>query len=100
VLAAVGEHKVVVVGSAESFERQLVGAGASAADLWAARAVRWLAGAKPPRLAIAPRPPDQVRLSMTDGQRRAVIALCTAGIPVAWLVLGAGLLWWRRRRAA
>jgi ABC-2 type transport system permease protein len=99
-LAALGEHKVVVVGSAESFERQLVGAGASAADLWAAHAVRWLAGAKPPRLAIAPRPPDQVRLSMTDGQRRAVIALCTAGIPVAWLVLGAGLLWWRRRRAS
>ena len=45
------------------------------------------------------RAPDQVRLVMTRGQRRAVIALCTAGIPLAWILLGGGLLLLRRRRA-
>ena len=77
----------------------IVAGGASAGDLWLAHAVRWLAGKSPPSVAVAARPPDQVRLVMTSGQRRAVIALCTAGIPLAWILLGGGLLLLRRRRA-
>jgi ABC-2 type transport system permease protein len=98
-VAAVGAHKVIAVGSAESFATSLISGGASAGDLWLARAVRWLAGAPAPSVAVAARAPDQVRLVMTANQRRAVIGLCTAGIPLAWILLGGGLLLLRRRRA-
>jgi ABC-2 type transport system permease protein len=98
-LAAVGAHKVIVVGSAESFSNAALARGAYAGDLWLARAVRWLAGKAPPKLAGGTRTPDSIRLVLTDAQRSAVIALCTAGIPLAWIVLGGGLVLWRRRRA-
>lgn len=98
-LAAVGAHKVIAVGSAESFATSLIQGGGSAGDLWLARAVRWLAGAPAPSVGVAARAPDQVRLVMTANQRRLVIGLCTAGIPLAWILLGGGLLLLRRRRA-
>jgi ABC-2 type transport system permease protein len=96
-LAAVGAgkaHRVIAVGSAESFARN-----AYANDLWLANAVRWLAGRAPAKLAGGTRTPDSVRLVLTDAQRDIVIALCTAGIPLAWIVLGGGIVLWRRRRA-
>jgi ABC-2 type transport system permease protein len=99
VLAGAGAHRVIAVGSAESFATSFLEGGASAGDLWLAHAVRWLAGKPPPAVAVAARAPDQVRLVMTNGQRRAVVALCTAGIPLAWILLGGGLLLLRRRRA-
>jgi hypothetical protein len=68
-------------------------------DLWLAHAIRWLAGKPPTAVAVSARPPDQVRLVMTSSQRRAVIALCTAGIPLAWILVGGALLLLRRRRA-
>lgn len=101
VLAAVGAiatHRVIVVGSAESFATSLLAGGASAGDLWLAHAVRWLAGKPAPSVGVGARAPDQVKLVMTSGQRRAVIALCTAGIPLAWILVGGGLLLLRRRR--
>jgi ABC-2 type transport system permease protein len=98
-LAAVGAHKVIAVGSAESFATSLLSGGGSAGDLWLARAVRWLAGAPAPSVAVAARAPDQVRLVMTANQRRWVIGLCTAGIPLAWILLGGGWLLLRRRRS-
>lgn len=98
-LAGVGSHRVIAIGSAESFATSILEGGASAGDLWLAHAVRWLAGKPPPAVAVSARPPDQVRLVMTSGQRRAVIALCTAGIPLAWILVGGGLLLLRRRRA-
>jgi hypothetical protein len=97
--AAVGAHRVVVVGSAESFMTTLLRGSASAADLWLAHAVRWLAGKPAPSVSIAARAPEQVRLLMTEGQRRAVLVLSIAGIPLAWIVVGAVLLIVRRRRA-
>ena len=99
VLAAAGAHRVIVVGSAESFATSLLSGGASAGDLWLAHAIRWLAGKPAPSVTVSARAPDQVKLVMTAGQRRAVIALCTAGIPLAWLLVGGGLLLLRRRRA-
>jgi ABC-2 type transport system permease protein len=99
VLAGIGAHGVIALGSAESFVTSIVEGGASAGDLWLAHAVRWLAGKPPSGVAVAAKPPDQVRLVMTTGQRRAVIALCTAGIPLAWVLVGGGLLLLRRRRA-
>ncbi len=92
-------HRVIALGSAESFATSIVSSGVSAGDLWLAQAVRWLA-AKPVRVAIGVRTPDQLRLVMSDGERRAVIALSVAGIPLAWIVIGGGLVLWRRRRAA
>lgn len=99
-LSALGAStKIVVVGSAESLTTAALAGGASAADLWLARAVRFVAGAPEPTIAITSRPPAQVRLIMTPGQRRAVIALSVAGIPLTWLVLGGAVVLWRRRRA-
>lgn len=96
VLAARG-GPVLALGSAESLSTALLATGGSAADLWLARAIRSLAGAPEPSLAIAARAPAQVRLVLTDGERTAIVALCVAGIPLLWLVLGAGVVWWRRR---
>ena len=98
-LAAVGKDRVIALGSAESFATSIVAGGASAGDLWIARAVRWLARQPAPELAIAERPLDQVRLVMTDGQRSWVIALCTGGIPLAWIAIGGTIVALRRRRA-
>jgi ABC-2 type transport system permease protein len=98
-LAALGgHHRVIALGSAESFASSLLAGGASAGDLWIAQAVRFLAGRPVSRLAIESRTPAEVRLIMTDGERRAVIALCTGGIPLAWVLVGGGLVMWRRRR--
>jgi ABC-2 type transport system permease protein len=99
VLAALGAHRVIALGSAESFASSMLAGGASAGDLWLARAVRFLAGRLAPRLAIPARAPEEVRLVMTDHERAAVIALSVAGIPAAWIVVGGGLVLWRRRRA-
>ena len=99
VLAALGAHgHVIALGSAESFATSILAGGASAGDLWLLRAVRFLAGRPAPHVAVAARAPEQVRLVMTDGERRGVIALCTAGIPLAWILVGGGLVLWRRRR--
>lgn len=99
--AALGaRHRVIAVGSAESFMTTLLRGSASAADLWLARAVRYLAGKPAPKVSVAARAPEQVRLVMTDGQRRAVLVLSIAGIPLAWIVIGAMLLVVRRRQRA
>lgn len=98
-LAALGStHAVVAVGSAESFSTALLASGASAGDLWLARAVRFLGGATDPRVDVAARTPDQIRLVLGSGERSAIIALSVAGIPLAWLLVGGGLVLWRRRR--
>jgi len=99
-LAALGKSgRVIAIGSAESLSTAVLAGGASAGDLWLARAIRFLAGKPEPRLAIEARAPDQIRLVMTAGQRRAVTALSVGAIPLAWVVLGAALVWWRRRRS-
>jgi ABC-2 type transport system permease protein len=97
-LAAIGTHRVIAVGSAESFMTSILSGGASAGDLWLARAIRYLAGKPAPHVSIAARAPDQVRLVMTASERRMVIALSTVGIPVVWIVIGAAIVVWRRRR--
>jgi ABC-2 type transport system permease protein len=99
-LAALGStHRVIAIGSADSLASALLGGGASAGDLWLARAIRFASGTPEPTVAVASRAPDQVRLVMTGDQRRAVIALSVAGIPLAWALLGGLVVWWRRRRA-
>lgn len=98
-LAAIGgKRAVIAVGSAESFSTVNLANRLSATDLWLARAIRFLGGAEP-RVAVAARTPDHVRLLLTGGQQAAIIALSVGGIPLAWLLLGGGLVWWRRRRA-
>jgi len=99
-LAALGSrHAVIALGSAESFSTVSLANRAAATDLWLARAVRFLGGAEA-HVAVAPRTPGQVRLLLTGGQRSAIIALSVGGIPLAWLLLGGGLVWWRRRGGA
>lgn len=99
-VAAIGSsHRAIAIGSADSLASSLLAGGASAADLWLARAIRFAAGAPEPTVAVASRAPEQVRLVITPGQRRAVIALSVGGIPLAWALLGGIVVWWRRRRA-
>jgi ABC-2 type transport system permease protein len=96
-LAAIGAvHRVIAIGSAGSFTSAALAHG-GAADLWLACAIRFVSGTAE-SAPVASRTPDQARLVMTSGQRRAVIALSVAGIPLAWLLIGgAVLVWWRRR---
>ncbi len=99
-LAALGiGGRVIAIGSAESFTTAVLRGSASAGDLWLTQAVRFLAGKPSPKVSIAPRSIDQVRLVMTEGQRRTVVVLSIAGIPLAWILLGALVLVLRRRRA-
>ena len=93
-----GAHRVIALGSAESATTARLRSGGSAVDLWLLRAIRFAAGAADPAVAAATRPPDQVRLVMTAGQRRAVIALSVGGIPLVWALLGGLAVAWRRRR--
>jgi ABC-2 type transport system permease protein len=98
-IAAIGsKHRVVAIGSAESMSQAVLAGGASAGDLWTERAIRFVAGKTPPPVAIAPRAPTEIRLVMTSDQRRIVMALSIAGIPLAWGVVGAAVLLLRRRR--
>ena len=100
-LAALGaSHRVIAIGSAESFSTAVLRGGASAGDLWLASAIRFLAGKPAPKVSVAARAPEQVRLVMTQSQRRLVMALSIVAIPLAWLVLGAVLLVVRRRKNA
>jgi ABC-2 type transport system permease protein len=96
-LAAIG-HRIVAIGSAESFATAALSGGASAGDLWLEQAIRFVAG-QPPHAPATGRAAEQVRLVMTAGERRTVIALCVAGIPLAWLLVGGALVMLRRRRA-
>jgi ABC-2 type transport system permease protein len=91
--------RVVVIGSAESLS-SAVAAGATAGDLLAIRAIRWLAHRDQPAVELRDKTPEQVRLVMTAGERRAVIALCAVGVPLAFGGLGALAAWRRRRRTA
>ncbi|MDX2091831.1 MAG: Gldg family protein [Kofleriaceae bacterium] len=98
-IAALGKSgRTLAVGSAESLSKAVLAGGASAADLWLARAVRALARRPEPTIDAPARAPDQIRLVMTSAQRRAVIALSVGGIPLAWALLGGVLVWWRRRK--
>jgi ABC-2 type transport system permease protein len=101
VLAAIGKgERVIALASAEDFSTVSLAGYASAGDLWLAQALRFLARAADPQVDVAARRPDQIRLVMTDGQRRAVIALSVAGIPLLWILVGGAIVWWRRRRIA
>lgn len=100
VLAALGASgRVLALGSAESLSAAVLSGGASAGDLWLAHAIRFLAGVPEPVVGVAAVAPSQVRLVMTSAQRTTVIAICVGVIPLAWVLVGGALVWWRRRRA-
>ncbi len=97
--ASTGKTRVIAIGSAESFTTAFLAGGAPANDLWVIRALDWLAGIADRQIEIAARAPTQIRLVLTDTEKRAITVMCVVGIPLAWLLLGGGLVLWRLRRA-
>ncbi len=91
---------VVAIGSAESLASAAAASGVGAGDLLLASILAEAAGRARPALALPDKTPDQVRLVMTTGERRAVTALCVGVLPAVFAALGVGLGWWRRRRRA
>lgn len=49
-----------------------------------------------PKLAIGPRTPEQLRLSLDDGQLRRIFYICVLALPLLALLIGAGVFWVRR----
>jgi hypothetical protein len=98
-VAEQGRGRVAVIGSAESLS-SAVAPGASAGDLLALRAIRWLARRDQRPVALRDKTPEQVRLVMTASERELVIVLCVAGVPLGFGGLGVILAWRRRRRRA
>lgn len=100
-LAGLGStHRVIAIGSAESMTGAVLVGGASAGDLWVDQVVKFLAGQPTLASSVAARRADQVRLAMTAAERRTVVALSVAGIPLAWLAVGGAVVAWRRRSRA
>jgi hypothetical protein len=58
-------------------------------------ATAWLEQ-RAPRIAIGPRTPEQLRLSLDDGQVARLFIVCVVGLPLFALLLGAGVFWVRR----
>jgi len=90
--------QVIVLGNASAASSTLIDRGLGAGDLLVATAIAQLAGRARPAVGAA-EAPEQVRLVMTDGERRAVTALCVGIIPLAYAVLGLIAVLARRRRA-
>jgi ABC-2 type transport system permease protein len=57
--------------------------------------VAWLE-AKAPKIAIGPRMPEHLRLSLDDAQLRRVFLVCVLGLPLFALLVGLGIYWVRR----
>jgi ABC-2 type transport system permease protein len=57
--------------------------------------VAWLLH-EAPKVAIGPRTPEHLRLSLDDAQLRHVFLLCVLALPLSLLLLGLGIFWVRR----
>jgi hypothetical protein len=57
--------------------------------------VAWLLKAEP-KIAIGPRTPEHLRLSLDDGQLRRIFWVCVVLLPLFALLLGGGVFWVRR----
>jgi ABC-2 type transport system permease protein len=55
----------------------------------------WLQ-ARAPKLAIGPRTPEQLRLSLDDSQLARIFWICVLGLPLLALLFGGGVYWIRR----
>jgi ABC-2 type transport system permease protein len=84
--------RLVVLGSSD-FAANRVVLGYNRELLLAATA--WLLK-REPRIAVGPRTPEQLRLSLDDGQLDRVFAICVVGLPLLMLLVGGGVFWVRR----
>jgi ABC-2 type transport system permease protein len=94
-VAAASQHekaRVVVFGSSEiAGNRQVLGYNR---DLLL-NSVAWLLDLGP-RVAIGPRTPEHLHLSLDDGQLTRIFLLSVIALPFCFLLLGAGVYWVRR----
>jgi hypothetical protein len=57
--------------------------------------VAWLTK-KTQLVAVGPKQPEHVRLTLTDGQLRSAFWMSIVGMPLCGILLGT-CVWWRRR---
>jgi hypothetical protein len=92
VAAEKGAARVVALGSAElAANREILGYNR---DLLLS-SVAWLLK-KEPRIAIGPRTPEHLRLTLDDGQVTRVFLYAVIALPLFVLLLGGGVYWVRR----
>jgi ABC-2 type transport system permease protein len=84
--------RLVVLGSSDVASNRVV-LGYNRELLLSATA--WLEQ-RAPRLAIGPRTPEQLRLSLDDGQLDRLFLVCVIGLPLLALLIGGGVFWVRR----
>jgi ABC-type uncharacterized transport system involved in gliding motility auxiliary subunit len=84
--------RLVVLGSSElAANKQVLGYNR---DLLLS-SIAWLVNAQP-KLAIGPRTPEHLRLTLDDSQLRRVFWLCVLFLPLGALLVGGGVFWVRR----
>ena len=84
--------RLVVLGSSQvAGNRQVLGYNRD----FLLSTVAWLVKDEP-KIAIGPRTPEHLRLSLDDGQLRRIFLLCLVALPLFALLLGAGVFWVRR----
>jgi ABC-2 type transport system permease protein len=84
--------RLVVIGSSEiAANREVLGYNR---DLLLS-SVAWLAN-ETPRIAIGPRTPEHLQLSLDEAQLRLILWVCVVGLPLFALLLGLGVFWVRR----
>jgi ABC-2 type transport system permease protein len=87
-----GGARLVVFGSSQiAANREVLGYNR---DLLLS-SVGWLLH-EAPKVAIGPRTPEHLRLTLDDGQLRHVFWLCVVALPLTLLLLGLGIFWVRR----
>jgi hypothetical protein len=84
--------RLVVLGSSEvAANREILGYNR---DLILST-VAWLLKAEP-KVAIGPRTPEHLRLTLDDRELARIFVVCVVALPLVVLLIGAGVFWVRR----
>ena len=88
--------RVVVFGSARSFDAAELERSGAANDALLASSIAWLTG-RTKLLGIGPKTPEQLRLALTASQEQLLFWMCVILLPLTVGSVGAVAAWRRRR---